>query len=62
MQDAGAGDGGDEDDGATAVVAVVFYHVAGAGLGDEEGTCEVDVEEMAELVGGVGFGFDVGAK
>ncbi len=34
---------------------------AGAGLGDEERAGEVDVEEVAELGGVVGFGFYVGA-
>ena len=34
---------------------------AGAGLGDEEGAGEVDVEEAAEFGGVVGFGFYVGA-
>lgn len=35
--------------------------MAGAGLGDEEGAGEVDVEEVAEHGGAVRFGLDVGA-
>lgn len=74
VQDARAGDGGDEDDGATAALGFGGMlevgvgvgggadHVAAAGLGDKEGAGEVDVEEAAELGGGVGFGFDVGAR
>lgn len=57
MQHARPGDGGDEDDGA----ASGADHVAAAGLGDEEGTGEVDVEEPAEHGRVVGFGFDVRA-
>lgn len=57
MQDAEAGDGGEEDDGAPRAGG---DHAAGAGLGDEEGAREVDVEEGAEGGGVVGFGFDVG--
>lgn len=58
MQDAGAGDGRQENDGAAGLGS---DHVASAGLGDEERTGEVDVEEIAEHDGVVGFGFDVGA-
>lgn len=58
VQDAGAGDGGEEDDGAAGLRT---DHVASAGLGDEEGAGEVDVEEVTEQGGVVGFGFDVGA-
>ena len=57
VQDAEAGDGGEEDDGAAGAGG---DHVAGAGLGDEEGAGEVDVEESAEHGRVVGFGFDVG--
>ena len=58
VQDAEAGNGGEEDDGAFGLGG---HHVAGAGLGDEEGAGEVDVEQGAEHGGVVGFGFDVGA-
>ena len=58
MQDAEAGDGREEDDGAACAGG---DHVAGAGLGHEEGARKVDVEEVAELARVVGFGFDVGA-
>lgn len=57
VEDAEAGDGGEEDDGAAGAGG---DHAAGAGLGDEEGAGEVDVEEGAEGGGVVGFGFDVG--
>lgn len=57
VQDAEAGNGGEEDDGAPRAGG---DHAAGAGLGDEEGAREVDVEEGAEGGGVVGFGFDVG--
>lgn len=57
VEDAEAGDGGEEDDGAAGAGR---DHAAGAGLGDEEGAREVDVEEGAEGSGVVGFGFDVG--
>lgn len=70
VEDAEAGDGGEEDDGAArrpvsvavavAVAVAGEYHAAGAGLGDEEGAGEVGVEEGAEEGGVVGFGFDVG--
>lgn len=58
MQDPGAGDGGEEDDGPAGAGG---DHVARAGLGHEEGAREVDVEEGAEHGGVVRFGFDVGA-
>ncbi len=58
MQDTEAGDGREEKDGAAGAGG---DHVASAGLGDEEGACEVDVEEFAEQGRVVGFGFDVGA-
>ncbi len=57
MQDARAGDGADEDDGA---VAGAGDHVAGAGLGGEEGAGEIGVDEGAEGLDVVVFGFDVG--
>ena len=58
MQDAGAGDGGEEDDGAAPVGG---DHVARAGLGDEEGARQVDVHDVTETGRGVGFRFDFGA-
>ena len=58
MQDAEAGDGGEEEDGAAGAGG---DHVAGAGLGDEEGAGEVGVEEVAEEGRVVGFRFYVGA-
>lgn len=58
MQHPIAGDGRDEDDGPA---ALCFDHVATAGLRDEERTREVDVDEAAEHVWIVVFGFDVGA-
>ena len=58
VQDTEAGDGREEHDGAAGAGG---DHVVGAGLGDEEGACEVDVEEVAELARVVGFGSDVGA-
>ena len=58
VQDAEAGDGGEEDDGAAVAGG---DHVAGAGLGHDEGARQVGVEEVAELARVVGFGFDVGA-
>ena len=58
MQHPSAGDGRDEDDGSA---ALGFDHVPTAGLGDEERTREVDVDEAAEHFGVVVFGFDVGA-
>lgn len=62
VQDAGGGDGGEEDDGAAgAGGGGGGHHVAGAGLGDEEGAREVGVEEGAEEGRVVGFGFYVGA-
>lgn len=57
VQDAGAGDGADEDYGAAAAAG---DHVAGAGLGDEEGAGEVCVDESAENLWVVVLGFDVG--
>ena len=45
VQDAEAGDGGEEEDGAAGAGG---DHMAGAGLGDEEGAGEVGVEEVAE--------------
>lgn len=58
MQDAEAGDGGEEEDGAAGAGG---DHVAGAGLGDEEGAGEVGVEEVAEEGCVVGLRFYVGA-
>ena len=58
MQDAGAGNAGDEY--YTAVRASAD-HVLGTGLGDEEGAGKVYVEEGAEEGWGVGFCFNVGA-
>ena len=58
VQDAEARDGREEDDGATRAGG---DHVAGAGLGHDEGAGEVDVEKAAELGRVVGFCFDVGA-
>ena len=58
MQDAEAGNGREEQDGAAGAGG---DHVASACLGDEEGTGEVDIEELAEHGGVVGFGFDIGA-
>ena len=59
MQDAHAGNGREEEDGAAGAGG---DHVAGAGLGDEEGPGEVDVEEGAEHGRVIGFRFDVGAS
>ncbi len=56
--DDGAGHGGDEDDGAGGAGG---DHGAAAGLRDEEGARDVDVEEAAEFLRVVFFGFDVGA-
>ena len=58
VQDAETRDGGEEDDGAAGAGG---DHVPGAGLGYEERAGQVDVEELAEQGGVVGFGFDVGA-
>ena len=58
MQDAEARNGGEEYDGAPGAGG---DHVPGAGLGHEERAGQVDVEELAEQGGVVGFGFDVGA-
>ena len=58
VQDAEAGDGREEDDGAARASG---DHVTAAGLGHDEGARQVDVEEVAELGRVVGFGFDVGA-
>lgn len=56
--DDGSGHGGDVDDGAAAGGG---DHVGRAGLAGDEGAGDVDVEEAAEFVNGVVFGFDVGA-
>lgn len=58
VQDAGGGDGREEDDGAAGTSG---DHVTSASLRDKERARQVDVEEGAEFGGGVGFGFDVGA-
>ena len=58
VQDTETRDGGEKDDGAAGAVG---DHVPGAGLGYEERAGQVDVEELAEQGGVVGFGFDVGA-
>lgn len=58
VQDAGAGDGGEEDDGAAGFGG---DHVASAGLGYEERARQVYVEEVPEHGGVVIFGFYVGA-
>lgn len=48
----------DVDHGAT---ALELDHLLTDSLGDEEGTGDVDVEETAELLRGVGLGLDIGA-
>lgn len=53
------GHGCDEDDGAASSRS---DHVSCAGLRDEERAREVDVDQAAELVCFVLFGFDVGAE
>lgn len=58
MQDTEAGDGREEQDGATGASG---DHVTSAGLRDEKGAREVDVEEVAEHRGVVVFRFDIGA-
>lgn len=59
MQDAGAGDGGEEDDGAAVSCS---DHVATAGLGNEERAGQINIQEGTKHGGVVGFGFDVGAE
>ena len=59
VQDAGGGDGGEEDDGAAGFGG---DHVARAGLRYEERARQVDVEEAPEHGGVVGFGLYVGAE
>lgn len=59
MEDSRTGDGGEEYDGAASLLG---DHVASASLGDEEGTCEVDVYKIAEHGVVVVFGFDVRAE
>ena len=51
------GDEANEDDG---VAASTADHVAGAGLGDEEGAGEVGVDKGAEALGVVVFSFELG--
>lgn len=58
VQHAGAGDGGEEDDGAAAAGA---DHVVRARLGDEEGAGQVDVHDVPEAGWRVGFRRDLGA-
>lgn len=58
MQHPSAGDGRDEDDG-TALLG--FYHVPTAGLGYQERTREVDVDEATKHLGIIVLGFDIGA-
>lgn len=59
MQDTEASDGREEQDGAAGASG---NHVTSAGLRDKKGACEVDVEEVAEHGGVVGFRFDIGAS
>ena len=59
VQDAGARDGGEEDDGAAPVGG---DHVVRAGLRDQEGAGQVDVHDVSEAGRGVGFRFDLGAE
>lgn len=61
MQDPRACDGGDEDDGSATARMGLLHHVAAAGLGDDEGTGEVDIDKSAKRVHIVRFGFDVRA-
>lgn len=61
MQDTCACDGGDEDDGSATVRVGLLHHVAAAGLGDDEGTREVNIDKSAKLAHVVRFGFDVRA-
>lgn len=56
MQDSGTRYGGKQYNGAAGLLG---DHVAGTGLGDEEGTGEIDIDEMAEHCVIVVFGFDV---
>ena len=56
MQDSRARYRRKEHDGAAGLLG---DHVASTGLGDEEGTSEIDVDEMAEHCVIVVFGFDV---
>ena len=58
VQDAETRNGREEHDGAAGAGG---DHVPGAGLGHEERAGQVDVEELAEQGGVVGFGFDVRA-
>ena len=56
MQDSGTRYGRKEYDGAAGLLG---DHMVGTGLGDEEGTCKINVDEMAEHCVIVVFGFDV---
>lgn len=58
VQDAYAGDGAEEDDGAGRFGG---DHGAGTSLRDEEGAVEVDVDEGAEEGGWVALGGEIGA-